>query len=181
MFQEKFVVQNHKLVILWLMNKLDEFSHSFPLKLDPFINAELRRINDTWENILSIFPIVVGNVFTDSCWFSVFVLQCGVKKVSRFRWRKLWDQYRGAGPSPTEVDQVDNDKRFYLIEELKARIIQFELEVAICNVYSGKNRRKNNLPNAYYSFYVLFDPNYFIRMVCYEYFQESLSSVFFVH
>ena len=141
MFQEKFVVQNHKLVILWLMNKLDEFSHSFPLKLDPFINAELRRINDTWENIFNIFPIVVGNVFTDSCWFSVFVLQCGVTKVSRFRWRKLWDQYRGAGPSPTEVDQVDNDKNFYLIEDLKARIIQFELEVAIC-IFWQKSKKK---------------------------------------
>ena len=142
MFQEKFVVQNHKLVILWLMNKLDEFSHSFPLKLDPFINAELRRINDTWENILSIFPIVVGNVFTDSCWFSVFVLQCGVTKVSRFRWRKLWDQYRGAGSSPTEVDQVDKrQKNFYLIEDLKARIIQFELEVAIC-IFWQKSKKK---------------------------------------
>ena len=56
------------------MNKLDEFSHSFPLKLDPFINAELRRINGTWEkssnfekNNLNIFPKVVGNVFSDSC------------------------------------------------------------------------------------------------------------------
>ena len=178
MFQEKFVVQNHKLVILWLMNKLDEFSHSFPLKLDPFINAELRRINDTWEISLNIFAIVVGNVFTDSCWFSVFVLRCGVTKVSRFRWRKLWDQYRGAGPSPTEVDQLDEwQKTSTLWRIWKLALSSSKWQY----VYSGKNRRKNNLRNAYYSFYLLFDPNYFIRMVCYEYFQESLSSVFLVH
>ena len=64
-----------------------------------------------WKNILKIFPKVVGNVFSDSCWFSVFVLQCGVTKVSWFRWRKLWDQYGGAGPSPTEVDQLDKRQK----------------------------------------------------------------------
>ena len=80
-----------------------------------------------------------------SHWFMlihVFVLQCGVTKVSRFRWRKLWDQYRGAGSSPTEVDQVDKrQKNFYLIEDLKARIIQFELEVAIC-IFWQKSKKK---------------------------------------
>ena len=94
-----------------------------------------------------------------SQWFMlihVLVLQCGVTKVSRFIWRKLWDQYRGAGPSQTEVDQtkktkkllpyrgsenfyfIEDLKNFYLIEDLKARIIQLEVEVAICIFWQKK-------------------------------------------